>query len=84
MLMTGIFAHQGINPANTTGNGLFYGETKLFLIHLVALGIVVAFSFLGTFVLLKITDLISPLRVSAEDETVGLDVSQHEEKLLVA
>ncbi len=84
MLMTGIFAHQGINAANTTGNGLFYGETKLFLIHLTALGIVVAFSFLGTFVLLKITDLITPLRVSPEDETVGLDVSQHQEKLLVA
>ncbi|MDQ4141826.1 MAG: ammonium transporter [Bacteroidota bacterium] len=84
MLMTGIFAHQAINPANTTGNGLFYGETKLFLTHLTALGIVVAFSFLGTFVLLKITDLISPLRVSPEEESIGLDVSQHEEKLLVA
>ncbi|QMU30300.1 ammonium transporter [Adhaeribacter radiodurans] len=84
MLMTGIFAHQGINPGNTTGNGLFYGETKLFLIHLTALGIVVAFSFLGTFVLLKITDLITPLRVSEEEENIGLDVSQHEEKLLVA
>lgn len=84
MLMTGIFAHQSINPGNTTGNGLFYGETKLFLIHLTALGIVVAFSFLGTFVLLKITDLISPLRVSEDEETVGLDLSQHAEKLLVA
>jgi ammonium transporter, Amt family len=32
-------------------------------------------------VLLKITDLITPLRVSAEDEMVGLDISQHGEKL---
>ena len=81
MLMTGIFAHQAINGGNTTGNGLFYGETKLFLIHLTALGIVVAFSFVGSFILLKITDLISPLAVTKEEEVVGLDISQHEEKL---
>jgi len=31
--------------------------------------------------LLKITDMISPLRVSAEEEQIGLDVSQHGEKL---
>ncbi len=30
-LLTGVFAHQAINPANTTGNGLLYGESKLFL-----------------------------------------------------
>ena len=82
MLMTGIFAHTAINAANTTGNGLFYGETKLFFIHLTALGIVVAFAFLGSFVLLKVTDLISPLAVSEEEETLGLDLSQHNEQLI--
>jgi Amt family ammonium transporter len=40
-----------------------------------------AFAFLGAFVLLKITDLISPLRVTAEEELAGLDVSQHDEEL---
>jgi len=83
MLMTGIFAHTAINAGNTTGNGLFYGETKLFFIHLTALGIVVAFSFIGSFILLKVTDLISPLAVSEEEETTGLDASQHDETIIM-
>jgi Amt family ammonium transporter len=82
MLLTGVFAHTAINAANTTGNGLFYGETKLFYIHLTALGIVVAFSFLSSMVLLKITDLITTLRVSAQDERLGLDATQHHEQLV--
>jgi Amt family ammonium transporter len=81
MLLTGVFASQAVNSANTTGNGLFYGETKLFIIHLVALVGVSIFAFFGSLLLLKITDLISPLRVSAEDEIAGLDASQHDEEL---
>jgi Amt family ammonium transporter len=83
MLLTGVFAHTAINPANTTGNGLFYGETKLFLAHLAGLGIVVSFSFLASLGLLKLTDIISPLRVSKEEETVGLDITQHGEEVPV-
>jgi Amt family ammonium transporter len=60
---------------------LFYGETNLFFIHLTALGIVVAFSFASSMILLKVTDLITPLRVSAEEERLGLDASQHDEQL---
>ncbi|MFM7672551.1 MAG: ammonium transporter [Bacteroidota bacterium] len=81
MLLTGVFAWQGINPANSTGNGLIYGETKLFLIQLVTMVGVSAFAFFGTLLLLKITDWIFPLRVSEEEEIVGLDLSQHGEKL---
>ncbi|QMU31582.1 ammonium transporter [Adhaeribacter radiodurans] len=81
-LLTGVFAHQAINPANTTGNGLLYGETKLFLMHLAALGIVIGFSFFGSLILLKITDLISPLGVTREEELVGLDLTQHGEQVL--
>jgi ammonium transporter, Amt family len=82
MLLTGVFAHTAMNSANTTGNGLFYGESKLFFIHLTALGIVVAFSFISSMFLLKITDLIAPLRVSAAEESLGLDASQHDEQLV--
>ena len=81
MLLTGVFAHQNVNAGNTTGNGLFYGETHLFLVHLMALVAVSVFAFFGSLLLLKITDLISPLRVSAADEIAGLDVSQHGEEL---
>ena len=81
MLMTGIFANQGVNAANTTGNGLYFGETKLFVVHLVALVVVSAFAFIGSYILLVVTNAISPLRVSAEDEEIGLDMSQHDEEL---
>lgn len=80
MLMTGIFAHISVNAANTTGNGLLYGETKLFVVHLAGLAIVVAFSFFGALLLLKLTDLVSPLGVSNEEAIEGLDLTQHGEK----
>jgi len=81
MLMTGIFAHQNVNGGNTTGNGLYYGQTHLFFIHLIALVVVSAFAFFGSLLLLKITDIISKLRVSSEEESMGLDMSQHDEGL---
>jgi Amt family ammonium transporter len=81
MLMTGLLAHTAVNGANTTGNGLFFGETALFLIHLKALGIVIVYTFVGALVVLKITDLISPLGVDAKEKVLGSDFSQHGENL---
>ncbi|CAN5858358.1 ammonium transporter [soil metagenome] len=81
VILTGVFAHTAINSANETGNGLFYGETTLFVKHLLAILIVVPFSFLGSLVLLKLTDLVSPLGVTMEEEILGLDISQHEERI---
>jgi len=48
---------------------------------MIALVIVIAFVFIGSFVILKITDLVSPMSVSAEDKAVGQDLSQHDEAL---
>jgi ammonium transporter, Amt family len=69
MLMTGLLAHTAVNGANTTGNGLFFGETTLFLVHLKALAIVVGFTFVGCMVILKITDMISHLQIKAHTES---------------
>jgi Amt family ammonium transporter len=80
MILTGVFAHKNINSV-VVDNGLFFGETKLFLTHLGAMLLVSVFAFGGTFVLLKVTDLISPLRVSEVEESEGLDWSQHGERL---
>lgn len=80
MILTGVFAHKNINSV-VVDNGLFFGETKLFLTHLGAMLLVSVFAFGGTFILLKITDLISPLRVSEVEESEGLDWSQHGERL---
>ncbi|MCS6823563.1 MAG: ammonium transporter [Cytophagaceae bacterium] len=82
MIMTGIFASSSINSA-VTEQGLFYsnGDFTLFGKHLLALLIVVAFAFIGSYILLVITNLISPLRVSEEEEKIGLDLTQHAEQL---
>lgn len=64
MLMTGLLAHTAVNGANTTGNGLFFGETTLFFVHLKALAIVIGFVFVGSMVILKITDMISTLQIN--------------------
>ena len=81
MVLTGVFANQDINPNNTTGDGLFFGHTHLFFVQCIALVVVSIFSFFGSLLLLKITDMISPLQVSDEEELIGLDISQHGEKL---
>jgi Amt family ammonium transporter len=81
MFLTGVFANKAINPANITGNGLIFGETKLFFTQLIALVCIAAVIFGASFLLLKITDLITPLRVSEEEEAEGLDRSQHGESL---
>jgi Amt family ammonium transporter len=81
MIMTALLANTAVNGLNTTGNGLFFGEFTLFKVHMIALVAVIAFSFLGSLLLLKITDLISPLKVSEEELKVGLDYSQHGENV---
>jgi ammonium transporter, Amt family len=80
MILTSVFANKNVNEAITT-NGLFFGETSLFKTQLLSMIAVSAFVFLGSFVLLKITDLLTPLRVSAKEEELGLDISQHGESL---
>ncbi|WP_128543493.1 ammonium transporter [Larkinella soli] len=83
MLMTGIFASKGVNSAVAV-EGLAFGETGLFIQHLKALVIVSVFAFGMSYLLLIVTNAILPLRVSEEDEKVGLDVSQHDEFLVDA
>ncbi len=70
--------HECVSP---TGNGLFFGETALFTTHMIALVIVVAFTFVGSMVILKVTDLISALSISPEEREVGQDLSQHGENV---
>ena len=81
MVMTGLLANQAVNAGNTTGNGLFFGELALFQVHMIALVIVVAFTFFGSLLILKVTDLISSLKVSPQEKEVGQDLSQHGENV---
>jgi ammonium transporter, Amt family len=79
MLMTGFLANTAVNAANTTGNGLLFGEFTLFKVHLIALVLAIAFIFVGSFIILKITDIISPMAITSEEKKVGSDFSQHGE-----
>ncbi len=83
MLMTGIFASKAVNSA-VVDEGLAYGTFTLFKNHLIALVLVSVFAFVMSLIVLKITDLIEPLRVSEKDEKDGLDISQHDEFLVEA
>lgn len=78
MLMTGIFATKTVNGAGA--DGLFYGNTAFFFIQVKALAIVVTYSFVVSFLIFKFINFILPLRVSSEEEELGLDASQHDEK----
>lgn len=74
MFFTGIFADKV---------GLIYGTTNTFFAHIAALIGVSIFSLGGSFILYKLTDIIIPLRVSEEQEMIGLDLSQHGEGELI-
>lgn len=76
-LATGLFASVVINSGGA--NGLFYGNPHQFVIQIIAVAASCAYSFVGTFVILKLVDRAFGLRVGAEEERAGLDASQHGE-----
>ncbi|ULQ58430.1 ammonium transporter [Flavihumibacter rivuli] len=80
MLLTGIFATKSVNGAGA--DGLFYGNPAFFFTQLKALGIVVVYSFAVSYGIFKFINFLLPLRVSSEEEELGLDATQHNEKYL--
>ena len=77
-LATGIFASVAVNPAGA--NGLIFGNAMQLARQLLGVAVVWSFAFGATWVLGKIVDVTMGLRVSATEETVGLDISQHGER----
>ncbi len=75
-IATGLFASAAINGAS----GLFFGNPHQLLVQLMAVGVVVPFAFFGSYLLLRLVNVFSPLRVSQEEEDSGLDLSQHGEE----
>jgi len=76
-LSTGLFASVAINASGA--NGAFFGNAKQFIVEAVAVAFVAVYSFVVSYVLLKILDSTTGLRVATEHETEGLDISQHGE-----
>lgn len=77
MLLTGVFATKAVNAAGN--DGLFYGNFELFKNQVLGLVLVVGYSFVVSFAIFKLIDFLYPLRVSEEEEELGLDVTQHNE-----
>ena len=78
ILMTGIFATKTVNSAGA--DGLFYGNAAFFFTQVKAMLIVVTYSFVVSFAIFKFINFVLPLRVSSEEEELGLDATQHNEK----
>jgi ammonium transporter, Amt family len=74
MILTAIFA-EGENAS------LLHGGWSVFGHHMTALVLVAFFAFFGSILLYKVANWFIPLRVSENSERVGLDLTQHNEKL---
>lgn len=78
-IATGIFTKATINPS-AQWDGLIYGNINLFLRQLAAVGVAAAFAITGTLIAVGVAKLVvKNIRVSNEDEEIGLDVSEHGE-----
>jgi len=78
MILTGVFATKTVNAAGP--NGALYGDVGFLITQLKGLAVVVPFSFIMSFLIFKLVNLIEPLRVTTEEEELGLDASQHDER----
>ena len=76
-IATGLFATTAINSAGA--DGLFFGNAALVGKQFIAVLASGVYSFVVTFILLKVLDWTMGLRVSQEEETEGLDLTQHGE-----
>lgn len=81
-LLTGVFASTAINPG--VANGLVYGEVSFFAKQLVGVMAIIAFSYVASLALAKLTDRLIGLRVTEDEEIEGLDITQHEERAYAA
>jgi Amt family ammonium transporter len=76
-LATGLFAQKAINPGGN--DGLFFGNPGQLGTQLIGIIAAWGWAIVATFIIFKILNAITKLRVSPEDEEAGLDLSQHGE-----
>jgi ammonium transporter, Amt family len=85
-LLTGVFAYGMLYKTDDAEaaiaySGILYGNPDMLWIQAKSVLVTMAYSAVGTFILLKIVDAMVGLRVSEEEEREGLDVTQHGERL---
>jgi len=79
-LLTGVFAEKAINGV---ADGLLYGNPKQLLVQGAAVLAALVYSGVMSFVLLKLVNVVLPIRAAKTDEMEGLDVTQHGEEAYI-
>ena len=77
-IATGLFTQTSINDV-ARWNGLFFGDTQLFLAQLASILITIAVAVVGTLICIAIVRCFTTLRVSKQEEQKGLNISEHQE-----
>lgn len=76
-LLLGIFASTSVNPGGV--DGVIAGSFTQLFIQMLGILIVCGYAFVVSWIILKVVDMLIGLRVSTEEETQGLDFSEHSE-----
>jgi Amt family ammonium transporter len=76
-LATGLFASRAVNAAGA--NGLFYGNPAQFLVQAATVAVTIVFAGGVTFIIAHLLKRFMGLRVTTNEEEVGLDISEHGE-----
>ncbi|OHB49824.1 MAG: ammonia channel protein [Planctomycetes bacterium GWF2_41_51] len=77
-IAAGLFASKAINPLGA--DGLFAGNPKQLYIQLIAVAATFGYALIGTYIIFKIVDVFIGVRATHENETIGLDLSEHNER----
>ena len=85
-LLTGVFATRLVNPifkdaqGNALPSGMIDGNYHQILNQGVGVAIAIGLAVVGTYIILRIVDFVIGVRVPAEQEVQGLDLTQHGEE----
>lgn len=77
-IATGLFTQTSINDV-ARWNGLFFGDTQLFIAQIISIIVTIAVAIIGTLICIAIVRCFTTLRVSKQEEQKGLDISEHQE-----
>jgi Amt family ammonium transporter len=77
-LATGLFASKAINSAGN--DGLFFGNPSQLWVQFVSVVVTILLAVIGTYIILTIVKAVMGLRVADDEERMGLDLSQHNER----
>lgn len=77
-IATGLFANRSVNDY-AQWNGLVFGDTQLFFRELISIAVTIAFAAIATFVIISVMKLFMQIKVTQNEEALGLDLTEHSE-----